>query len=30
MRLLSGEICTGANRFTFDSDFAMPVLPKVE
>jgi hypothetical protein len=30
MRLLSGETPSGAHRITFESDFHMPVLPKIE
>jgi hypothetical protein len=30
MRMLSGENSQGANRITFESDFTMPKLPKVE
>jgi hypothetical protein len=30
MRLLSGETPSGAHRVTFESDFRMPVLPKIE
>jgi hypothetical protein len=30
MRLLSGEVASGTHRLTFQSDFAMPVLPKVD
>ena len=30
MRLLSGEANSGANRLTFESDFALPALPKIE
>jgi hypothetical protein len=30
MRLLSGEANSGANRVTFESDFALPVLPTIE
>ncbi len=30
MRLLGGEANSGANRLTFESDFALPVLPKIE
>jgi hypothetical protein len=30
MRLLSGETAAGPNRVTFESDFAMPTLPRIE
>jgi hypothetical protein len=30
MRLLSGETLSGTHRITFESDFHMPVLPKIE
>jgi hypothetical protein len=30
MRLLSGDAWSGPNRITFESDFAMPKLPKIE
>ncbi|MGH7170063.1 MAG: hypothetical protein ACRELG_07295, partial [Gemmataceae bacterium] len=30
MRLLSGEANSGKNSLTFESDFTMPVLPKIE
>ena len=30
MLLLSGEVASGANRVVFESDFGMPVLPRVE
>jgi hypothetical protein len=30
MRWLAGEVWSGGNRLTFESDFAMPVLPKIE
>jgi hypothetical protein len=30
MRLLAGEANSGPNRLTFESDFALPVLPKIE
>ncbi len=30
MRLLSGEANSGPNRVTFESDFALPMLPKIE
>jgi hypothetical protein len=30
MRLLSGDANSGANRLTFESDFALPSLPKIE
>ncbi|MHB1425853.1 MAG: TRAFAC clade GTPase domain-containing protein [Gemmataceae bacterium] len=30
MRLLSGEVNSGKNSLTFESDFALPVLPKIE
>jgi len=30
MRLLSGEMNSGPNRVTFESDFAMPALPRIE
>jgi GTPase SAR1 family protein len=30
MRLLSGEVASGPNRLRFESDFGMPVLPRIE
>jgi GTPase SAR1 family protein len=30
MRLLSGEVNSGNNRLTFESDFTLPALPKIE
>jgi len=30
LRMLSGTICSGKNRLLFESDFNMPVLPKIE
>jgi hypothetical protein len=30
MRFLGGEVWAGANRLTFESDFHMPELPKIE
>jgi hypothetical protein len=30
MRLLSGEVNSGRNSLSFESDFTMPVLPKIE
>jgi hypothetical protein len=30
MRLLSGDAWSGSNRVSFESDFAMPTLPKIE
>jgi len=30
MRLLSGEVNSGKNSLTFESDFAMPAMPKIE
>jgi hypothetical protein len=30
MRLLAGEIASGPNRVVFESDFRMPVLPRIE
>jgi hypothetical protein len=30
LRLLTGEVWSGRNHVTFESDFALPVLPKVE
>jgi hypothetical protein len=30
MRLLSGEVTSGKNRLVFESDFNVPVLPKIE
>jgi hypothetical protein len=30
MRLLAGEANSGPNRLTFESDFALPALPKIE
>jgi hypothetical protein len=30
LRLLTGEVASGANRLTFESNFTMPVLPKIE
>jgi GTPase SAR1 family protein len=30
MRLLSGAVEVGANRLTFESDFTMPAMPKIE
>jgi hypothetical protein len=30
LRLLSGEAWSGPNRLTFESDFALPQLPKIE
>jgi hypothetical protein len=30
VRLLSGEVNSGPNRLTFESDFSMPALPKIE
>jgi hypothetical protein len=30
MRLLAGEANAGGNRLTFESDFALPALPKIE
>jgi hypothetical protein len=30
MNLLSGEVWCGTNHLTFESDFAMPVLPSIE
>jgi hypothetical protein len=30
LRLLSGEVCSGKHRLVFESDFHIPVLPKVE
>jgi hypothetical protein len=30
MRLLAGEANSGSNRLMFESDFALPVLPKIE
>jgi GTPase SAR1 family protein len=30
MRLLSGEVNSGKNSLTFESDFAVPVMPKIE
>ena len=30
LRLLSGEVNAGKNRLVFESDFNMPVLPKIE
>jgi hypothetical protein len=30
MRLLSGEAASGKNRLAFESDFALPALPKIE
>ena len=30
MRMLSGEIQVGKNSLTFESDFTMPVMPKIE
>ncbi len=30
MRLLAGEASAGPNRLTFESDFAMPALPRIE
>jgi hypothetical protein len=30
MRLLTGEVWSGNNRVTFESDFRMPVLPAIE
>ena len=30
MRMLSGEAHSGNNMLTFESDFRMPVMPKVE
>jgi len=30
MRLLSGDASSGANRVSFESDFTMPTLPKIE
>jgi hypothetical protein len=30
MRLLSGEAYSGPNRLTFESDFVLPTLPKIE
>jgi hypothetical protein len=30
MRMLSGEVHSGNNSLTFESDFAMPVMPKIE
>jgi hypothetical protein len=30
MRLLTGEANSGSNRLTFESDFALPALPKIE
>ena len=29
MRLLSGDACSGANRLSFTSDFALPKLPEI-
>jgi hypothetical protein len=30
LRLLSGETASGPNRLLFESDFRMPVLPRIE
>src|SRR5262249_50841959 len=30
MRFLAGEVWSGKNRLTFESDFALPVLPAIE
>ena len=30
MRLLAGEANSGPNRLTFESDFSVPTLPKIE
>jgi hypothetical protein len=30
IRMLTGEVWSGNNRVTFESDFSMPVLPKIE
>jgi hypothetical protein len=30
LRLLSGEVNSGRNSLTFESDFTMPILPKIE
>lgn len=30
MRLLSGEVSSGPHRLTFESDFTMPTMPKIE
>jgi hypothetical protein len=30
MRMLSGAVAVGTNTLTFESDFTMPVLPKIE
>jgi GTPase SAR1 family protein len=30
MRLLSGDVEAGKNRLTFESDFTMPAMPKIE
>jgi hypothetical protein len=30
IRLLSGDVNSGPNRITFESDFGMPALPKIE
>jgi hypothetical protein len=30
MRLLTGEIASGAHRLTFESEFALPTLPRIE
>jgi hypothetical protein len=30
MRLLSGEVELGKSRLTFESDFTMPAMPKIE
>jgi hypothetical protein len=30
MQLLSGDAWCGKNRVTFESDFTMPNLPKIE
>jgi hypothetical protein len=30
MKLLSGEVWSGQNHLTFESDFALPSLPNIE
>ncbi len=30
MRMLSGDVAVGTNRLTFESDFTMPAMPKIE
>jgi hypothetical protein len=30
MRMLSGEVAVGTNTLTFESDFTMPAMPKIE